>query len=62
MNNNVFFQSLARIMPAEGYFFEVIEKYQPEYIIVWGKRLWNNLPGADWRHENASGNTKIFGK
>ena len=25
-------------------FFEAIEKYQPEYIIVWGKRLWNNLP------------------
>ena len=36
-------------------FFEVIDKYQPEYIIVWGKRLWNNLPGDDWRHENASG-------
>ena len=27
-------------------FFEVIEKYQPEYVIVWGKRLWNNLPGG----------------
>ena len=24
-------------------FFEVIEKYKPECIIVWGKRLWNNL-------------------
>ena len=36
-------------------FFEVIDKYQPEYIIVWGKRLWNNLPGDNWRHENASG-------
>ena len=29
-------------------FFEVIEKYQPEYIIVWGKRLWNNLPNVRW--------------
>jgi len=35
-------------------FFEVVEKYQPEYIIVWGKRLWNNLPGDNWLHENAS--------
>ena len=30
-------------------FFEVIEKYQPEYIIVWGKRLWNNLPNVRWQ-------------
>lgn len=30
-------------------FFEVIEKYQPEYIIVWGKRLWNNLPNVGWQ-------------
>ena len=29
-------------------FFEVIEKYQPEYVIVWGKRLWNNLPNVGW--------------
>lgn len=35
-------------------FFEVIEKYQPEYIIVWGKRLWNNLPGGHWRQEQVS--------
>ena len=30
-------------------FFEVIEKYQPEYVIVWGKRLWNNLPNVRWQ-------------
>lgn len=30
-------------------FFEVIEKYQPEYVIVWGKRLWNNLPNVGWQ-------------
>lgn len=35
-------------------FFEVIEKYQPEYIIVWAKRLWNNLPGGHWRQEQVS--------
>ena len=35
-------------------FFEVIEKYQPEYVIVWGKRLWNNLPGGHWRQEQVS--------
>ena len=36
-------------------FFEAIQKYQPEYIIVWGKRLWNNLPGDNGQHEKASG-------
>ena len=30
-------------------FFEVIEKYQPEYVIAWGKRLWNNLPNVRWQ-------------
>ena len=30
-------------------FFEVIGKYQPEYVIVWGKRLWNNLPNVGWQ-------------
>ena len=30
-------------------FFEVIERYQPECIIVWGKRLWNNLPDERWQ-------------
>lgn len=25
-------------------FFEVIDKYQPDLIIVWGKRLWEMLP------------------
>ena len=29
--------------------FEVMEKYQPEYVIAWGKRLWNNMPGERWR-------------
>ena len=36
-------------------FFEAIQKYQPEYIIVWGKRLWNNLPGDNGHYEKASG-------
>ena len=25
-------------------FFEVLEKYRPDCVIVWGKRLYNNLP------------------
>lgn len=25
--------------------YEMMEKYQPEYIIVWGNRLWDKLPG-----------------
>lgn len=28
--------------------FEMMEKYQPEYIIVWGNRLWDKLPGERW--------------
>lgn len=27
-------------------FFEVLDTYRPEYIIVWGYRLWNYLPGG----------------
>lgn len=26
-------------------FYDVIDKYKPQYIIVWGDRLWNSLPG-----------------
>ena len=30
---------------SENAFFEVLEKYRPEYVIAWGKRLWEKLPG-----------------
>lgn len=30
-------------------FFEVLEKYRPEYIIVWGYRLWDNMPTERWK-------------
>lgn len=29
-------------------FFEVLERYHPEYIIVWGYRLWDFLPANRW--------------
>ena len=29
-------------------FFEVINKYQPEYVIAWGNRLWDKMPGEHW--------------
>ena len=29
---------------SENGFFEVLRKYNPDIIIVWGGRLWNNLP------------------
>nr|WP_321373333.1 hypothetical protein [uncultured Bacteroides sp.] len=32
---------------AEKAFFEVLEKYRPEKIIVWGRRLWKKMPGGD---------------
>lgn len=33
---------------SEAAFFEVLEKYQPDAIIVWGKRLWENIPWTRW--------------
>lgn len=29
-------------------FFNVLNTYQPDLLIVWGKRLWGNLPGENW--------------
>lgn len=29
-------------------FFEVLNQLQPDYMIVWGKRLWSNLPYDNW--------------
>jgi hypothetical protein len=29
---------------SENAFFEILEEYNPDIIIVWGERLWNNLP------------------
>lgn len=35
---------------AKQAFYEVIDAYKPQYIIVWGKRLWESLPGdARWQ-------------
>lgn len=32
--------------------FSVMEKYQPEYLIAWGNRLWDELPGVHWTDAN----------
>ena len=32
-------------------FYEVIDKYLPQYIIVWGSRLWDHLPGDSRWHD-----------
>lgn len=29
-------------------FFSVMDQYQPDLLVVWGVRLWNNLPGERW--------------
>lgn len=39
----------AQYKQAANAFFEVIDKYEPECIIVWGKRLWNNMPNERWQ-------------
>lgn len=28
-------------------FFEVLEKYRPQYVIVWGSRLWGYMPAGE---------------
>ena len=28
---------------------EALDKYQPEYVVVWGKRLWDKMPGERWQ-------------
>lgn len=39
----------AHYKQAADAFFDVIDKHQPECIIVWGKRLWNNMPCERWQ-------------
>lgn len=37
---------------AQKAFYETLDQYRPESVIVWGKRLWNYLPGEErWRAE-----------
>ena len=37
---------------AQKAFYETLDQYRPESVIVWGKRLWNYLPGDErWRAE-----------
>ncbi len=33
---------------SEEAFFSMIDKYEPELIVVWGVRLWNQLPSTRW--------------
>ena len=37
---------------AESPFFTVMEQYRPDCVIVWGKRLYNNLPRKGYQTEN----------
>lgn len=34
-------------------FMQVLEQYQPELVIVWGKRLWQKLPNENWTDAEA---------
>ena len=42
---------------SEKAFFEIIEKYNPDIIFVWGNRLWKQLP-----NDNFSDNKMLMGK
>lgn len=33
---------------SEAAFFQVMEENQPDILIVWGRRLWSNLPYTNW--------------
>lgn len=38
---------------SEKAFFEILEQNKPQGIIVWGRRLWKNMPGGDlWTELN----------
>ena len=39
----------AQYKQAANAFFDVINENDPECIIVWGKRLWNNMPNERWQ-------------
>ena len=39
----------AQYKQAANAFFDVINENEPECIIVWGKRLWNNMPNERWQ-------------
>lgn len=40
---------------SEDAFFEVLETYEPDAILIWGKRLWGNLPeNGEWATESVS--------
>lgn len=41
-------------------FFEVLEKYRPEKVIAWGKRLFQALPSENWSNENSEEMTGIY--
>jgi hypothetical protein len=41
---------------SETAFFEVLNEFQPDLIIVWGERLWNKMPGnGHWGNEVLDG-------
>lgn len=46
-----FSPSSAGIMSTEV--CETLDKYQPEYVVVWGKRLWDKMPGERWQDGEA---------
>ena len=42
----------AQYKQAANAFFDVINENEPECIIVWGKRLWNNMPNERWQDDD----------
>lgn len=38
----------AQYRDSEGAFYSVLNQYQPDVMIVWGKRLWRYIPSDNW--------------
>ena len=50
---------------AEPALFAVLEKYEPEYMIVWGTRLWDYIPTDKWcgtKTMNVDGSSVLYGE
>lgn len=41
--------TVGQYQAAAAPFFSVMDKYQPDLLIVWGVRLWDNLPSDKWQ-------------
>jgi len=49
--------TLAQFKAAEPMFFELLESLRPSHVIVWGQRLYNNLPQTGYQGVDVEGSS-----